>query len=179
MALPKLKSIAAGVFAAGLALAPMAPIQEARADNAGAPTAQTVSTQQKAKVAVSDARGAGERAVQMAAAMESRSSQVIVFYGENQAALASTWDAAQSAIAQGLPVKGIVRADPLTPKTVNGVHISGANQIEFYADGDLTATIDNPGPTVGKLVLENLMADYKEFILPRRSLAMNTAPSSP
>ena len=82
-------------------------------------------------------------------------------------------DGARQALAEGLPLKGVILASPLTPKIVEGVQISGSSQISCYADGQLTGTTDNadkPGEgTLAELVLRNSYRDYQNIIIPRRA----------
>ena len=118
-------------------------------------------------VPIRDARGTQEDGVQMAAAAISDNSQVIVFFGDDYEAWDTTVRAANGVLEQGkVPLRGIILADPLRPVFKNGFKISGEQEIELYADGQLTGTIELPKDDLGQLLVQWLHKDYEQIIVP-------------
>jgi hypothetical protein len=137
---------------------------------------QNVTATQQIKVPTRDARGGDYEAIMMGAAAASKGAQVLVFFGDNEAAFASAKEGARNAIAQGLPLKGMIVGSPLTPKTVNGFHISGSNQLIFFTDGTQTSIIDNPDGSISGSVVAELQRGYNQVLLPRQREAQKPAP---
>ena len=173
MAQAKLKSLLGA--AAGVALI-ATPVASGQAQDA---RMQTVAADQ-IQIPIRDARGAELRAVQMSAAMGSRGSQIVVFYGDSDAAYQAAQQGARQAMAAGIPVRGMMLADPLKPQVVGGSQISGSNQIEFYADGTITGTIDNVDRApqrVAGMVRAELERSYNVVIRPQRASFDDDAPA--
>ncbi|KPM17707.1 hypothetical protein [Citromicrobium sp. WPS32] len=173
MAHAKLKSLLGA--AAGVALI-ATPVASGQAQDA---RVQTVAADQ-VRLPMRDARGVQLRGVQMAAAMDSRDAQIVVFYGDSPAALEAAKQGAREAIAAGLPVRGMMVADPLEPQIVGGSQISGRNQIEFYANGTSTAIIDNVDRApqrVAGMVRAELERGYNVVIRPQRASLDGDSPT--
>ena len=84
-----------------------------------------------------------QSSLELVAAMSSEGGQVMVFYGDDPRAFEAAKRGARLAIADGVPLSGMIVADPVRSETVGDSQISGSNQVTFYADGILTGTIDN------------------------------------
>lgn len=182
MNLTKLKDNFAGkaLGAVGLATA-------AFAMPSGTVQAQDAQIQQVAAVDIDgvrlpmrDVRGLQPRGIQMSAAMASAGAQVLVFYGDDPAAFEAAKRGAKMAIAAGVPLRGMMVADPLEPEVVGGTQISGRNQIEFYAGGGRTNTIDSPErqpERVANMVQAELVRGWGW--LRSHNVAVNDANASP
>ncbi|MCB2062387.1 MAG: hypothetical protein KDE25_02830 [Novosphingobium sp.] len=169
MALPKfgeaLRNATMGLAALGMSAPAMANDSDM----------QQVAAVQAIRIPVKDSRGIQSRAIQMSAAMVSKGAQVLVFYGDNQEAFDRMYEGAQQAKAAGVPLAGIIVASPLEPEVVHGVQIAGTNQIEFYADGARTSTIDSPErepQRVARLVRAELLRGQDIMREQRRQVAM-------
>ena len=163
MALPDLK--AALVRATATATAAAALIASPAAVNDAQAQQQTAA--QQVKIPLRDLRGGEPEGIRMAAAAGSRGGQVVVFFGDNQAAYDATVSGVRAAIGQGLPVKGIVLGSPIQLVRAGKTH--SLNQVVFYADGDRTGGIDNPDGKVAADVTQHLRKDFEGIILPRRA----------
>ena len=167
MALPK-RALGAALASAAALATPIA--QPAMAEDA---RTQQVALQD-IRLPMKDARGAEARAVQMSAAMVSKGKQVLVFYGDDARAFEETKRGAREAIAAGVPLAGMIVASPLDPRSVGEYHIAGSNQVEFYADGQRTGTIDNVDKEphrVANMVRTELQRGF-DIIQSRRQLAL-------
>jgi len=173
-ALKALRNASISLAAFGLAASPAvaddaAPYSQSRAANVLPVAVQDI------RIPVKPSKGIGARAIQMSAAMVSANTQVLVFYGDSQEAFDRMYEGAQRAKAAGVPIAGIIDASPLKPEVVQGVQIAGSNQIEFYADGQVTATIDNADKETASLardVTDELLRGYNQIIRPRQKAAM-------
>lgn len=164
MALPRLKDVmskaTAGASAAALAatlIASPPATNDAHAQQQNVAAAQV-------KVPMQDARGAGAEAVRMSAAVASRNAQVVVFFGDNEAAFQSTKEGVRAAIAQGLPVKGMFVGSPIPIKRLNG-QTYNLNQVVFFTNGNMTSTVDNPDATkMAAYVVQELRRGYEGLL---------------
>ena len=112
-----------------------------------------------ADVPIRDMRHNGIDAVHMGAAIASDDKQVIVFIGTSQSVFETLKAAVSKLRNEGYPVAGLIVAATETDQ-----------KIEFYADGQLTATILNPElHDLFDKVMQVIEGDYRKIIVPRLS----------
>lgn len=128
---------------AAMGLAALGGIASASPAVANDAEVQQVAAVQDINIRYRDATNAEHKAVQMAAAMGSVKKQVIIFYGNDQAALDQTFFGAQQATARGVDVSGILITSPAKPEMIDGKMMTGSNRVELYADGQRTAAFDH------------------------------------
>jgi len=174
-----LRNASMGLAALGMAAGPtVAPAfaQSAQVQQTAA-YAQDVAIQD-INIPVRDLRDNQIRGVQMMAAMASKDTQLMIFYGDSQDALDQTFYGAKQAVASGVPLAGVIVASPAEPDTIDGERMTGTNRVEFYADGQRTGAfdrIDTQPHRVAGLVRNELLRG-QDIMQSRRALAM--APSA-
>lgn len=171
MAAPKLKTALSAVAGATLALTPLTAANSQRVQDV------SVTNIEQINLPMRDARGIQIRGVQMAAAMDSEGGQIMVFFGDDPRAFEAAKQGARMAIADGVPLRGMMVADPVTPETAGESQISGSDQVTFYADGILTGTIDNAdrNPERLALMVRSELKRGQGVLENGRQLAANTA----
>lgn len=146
-----------------IALGAVGAASPAQAEPQGRPAASaTVTNISQIKVPMKDARGAQGEGVRLGAAVASKGSNVIVFYGDvttdakANAALQSTMRAVREVIAEGrIPFKGIIVADASAiPREIGTYEAESA--IQIYNDGFPPVMIASPQADVGPRVKEAL-----------------------
>lgn len=171
MAAPKIREALRNATMGLAALGGIASASPAMANDA---EVQQVAAVQDIRIPVRDMQGNQVRGVQMSAAMVSKGSQVIVFYGDSREALDQTFVGAKQAVAAGVPLAGVIVASPAEPEMYDGEMLTGSNRIELYADGQSTGIFDHvdrqPHLVAGKVRDELLRG--QDIMQSRRQVVM-------
>ena len=135
-------------------------------------TAQTVSVE-KVKVPMRDVRGADLYSVRGSAGIASQGHIVIIFGSGNGAALEETKESARQAIANGLPVRGILVSDAYPSDTIEIWAGTNRYAAEVAPFNNLKTRLDNTLPGAATHAAENLE------IFKREEMAANNAKLTP